>query len=83
MKKNIRKQQLKKLRVMAERARWFWGRTCSNIESSEYYAPYWKYDLRKKKKAALHTKVINSWYACLAMLDKIDNRLNRKRLRVW
>lgn len=83
MRQNIRKQQLKKLRVMVERARWFWGRTCSNIESSEYYAPYWKYDLRKSKKAALHTKVINSWYACLAMLDKIDNRLNRKRLRAW
>lgn len=68
-------QQLKKLRVMVERARCFYGCACSNIEASEYYAPYWKRDPRKSEKAALHSQASNSWYACLAMLDKIDERL--------
>ncbi|WP_419080069.1 hypothetical protein [Phascolarctobacterium succinatutens] len=73
--RKIRLQQLKKLRVMAERARCFYGCACSNIEASEYYAPYWKRDPRKSEKVALHTKASNSWYACLAMLDKIDECL--------
>ena len=49
----MRIQQLKKLRVMVERARCFYGCACSNIEASEYYAPYWKRDQRKSEKAAL------------------------------
>lgn len=32
-------------------------------------------DLHGSEKAALHTQASNSWYACLAMLDKIDELL--------
>lgn len=70
----MKHQQLKKLRVMVERARCFYGCACANIEASEGYAPYWKHDPRKREKAALHTQASNSWYACLAILDKIDAR---------